>query len=155
VGVGFKSQIAQALKTRIELVTIANGYTLDVATVAYDKVRLNISDYANSELPAVQILDQEKKFKHEMSRSKSEWKFVLELCLRTTPSMGVVDQETLWDFEEDVVRSIMKVPNLGLPFLQHVKVIDSITDLHLQQPNYVAIIGIEILYYEPITRDNC
>jgi len=155
MGSGFKSQIAQKLIEKIGNVTIANGYSQDVKTVAFDKVKVNISDYADFELPAVQLIDQSKKYNHEFSRSKSEWRIALELCMRTTSTLGVVDQQTLWDLEEDIVRAIMEVPNLGLNFLQHVTLTDEITDLHLQEPNYIAIIGLEILYYEPITRDNC
>jgi hypothetical protein len=154
-GTGFKSQIAQKIVTAIEGVTIANGYTQDVQTVTFDKVKVNISDYADYQLPAVQIIDQSKIFEHQMSRSKSTWFLAVEICLRDTMALGEVDQQMLWDLQEDVMRSIMKEPQLGLGFVIHVKLVDEATDLHLQSPNYIAIIGLEILYYEPVTRDSC
>lgn len=154
-GTGFKSQIAQKLVAAIQDVSIANGYSQDVQTVTFDKVKVNISDYADYHLPAVQVIDQSKLFKHEMSRSKSTWFLAVEICLRDTQAIGEVDQQALWDLQEDVMRAIMADPKLGLSFVQHVKLVDEVTDLHLQEPNYIAIIGLEILYYEPITRDNC
>ena len=154
-GTGFKSQIAQKLVEAIETVSIANGYSQNVQTVAFDKVKLNISDYSDYQLPAVQVIDQSKLFEHQMSRSRSKWFVAVEICLRDTEAVGDVDQQSLWDLQEDVMRSIMKDPKLGLSFVQHVKLVDEITDLHLQTPNYIAIIGLEIMYYEPITRDTC
>lgn len=154
-GVGYKSQIAQKLVERIELVTIANGYTQDIKTVSFDKIKLNIADYNDTDLPAVQIIDQSKVFKHVRSTSESSWFVVIELCMRSTQELGVVDQQNMWDLQEDVMRSIMADPTLGLSFMFHVKLIDSVTDLHLQEPNYTATIGLEILYKEPITSDNC
>ncbi len=152
---GFKRQIADALVARIELVTTANLYTQDVKVVAFDKVKLNIADYANHELPAVQLIDLSALYEHQMSRSKTSWQIAVEICMRTTTALGVVEQGTLWDLQEDVVRSIMKVPNLGLNYVQHVKLLDALTDLHVLEPNYIATVGLEVLYYEPITRDNC
>lgn len=147
---GYKSQIADALKAAILTVTEANGYTQTIRTVEFDKVRLNISDYQDYELPAVQIIDLSKLFNHEQSRSRSSWFLALEICLRTTETIGVVEQKTLWDLEEDIVRAVMKYPKLGLNFLQHVTLVDELTDLHLQAPNYTATIGLEIKFYEPI-----
>ena len=155
MGTGFKSQIASALVSRIQLVTVANGFTQDVATVAFDKVKVAISDYKDYELPAVQVIDLAKNFVHEHSRSKSSWFVAVEIILRTTDTLGVVDQQSLWDLQEDVMRSIMAEPKLGLAFVIHTKLLDEVTDLHLQEPHYIATIGLEILYYEPITRDNC
>lgn len=155
MGTGFKSQIAEALKARIALVSIANGYTQDVKSITFDKVKLNIADYGDYELPAVQLIDLSKTFEHQMARSKSTWFVTVEMCMRTTETIGTVDQQSLWDFQEDVMRAIMGDPKLGLSFVIHTRLIDEVTDLHLQQPNYIANIGLEILYYEPITRDNC
>ena len=152
---GYKAQISEKIVAAIESVTIANGYSQDIKLVQFDKIRLNITDYQDFELPAVQIIDMSKLFNHEMSRSKSSWFLAIELCMRTTEQIGVVDQKALWDLEEDIMRSIMKTPKLGLNFVLHCKMVDSITDLHLQAPNYVSTLGIEIMYYEPITRDNC
>jgi|GEM_PF-3061567 len=148
---GFKSQIADALVARINLVTIANGYSLDVKTVKFDKVKLNIAEYHDTELPAVQIIDLSKIFKHQMSQSESRWVLAIEMVLRQTEGIGAVDQKALWDFEEDVMRSIMLKPRLDLSFVRHVLLIDSATDLHLQGEEYIATLGLEILYKEPVT----
>jgi len=155
MGTGYKSQIAQKLIERINLVKKANGYTQDIQTVRFDKVRLNLADYADYELPAVQIIDTTRVFTHEMSRSKSSWFLAIEMVMRTTENIGVVDQQALWDLEENVMRAIMEKPKLGLNFVIQVKLIDSVTDLHLQEPNYISTLGIEVVYYEPVTRDNC
>ena len=154
-GTGFKSQIGQAMVAAIKNVTTANGYSQDVVTVAFDKIRVAISDYADYELPAVQVIDLSKGFEHQFSRSKSSWLVAVEIIMRSTETVGVVDQQALWDLQENVMREIMKDPKLGLDFVLHVKLLDEVTDLHLQSPNYIATIGLEILYYEPVTRDNC
>ena len=148
---GYKSQISDALVSKIENVTIANGYTFDVKTVKFDKVRQNISSYADTELPAVQIIDLSKLFKHVRTKSDSRWILAIEMCMRSTNSIGVIDQKALWDFEEDVMRAIMDEPTLGLNFVVHVTLLDSVTDLHLQENEYIATLGIEILYKEIVT----
>lgn len=150
---GYKKQIADAIKTRIELVTIANGYSKDIKTVSYDTIRLNIQDYQDHELPAVQIIDINKLFTMSFSQSESSWFLALELCMRTTETIGVVKQGDLWDLMENVVRAIMEVPRLGLSFVRHVLPVDEITDLHLQEPNYIATIGLEIKFREPIIAE--
>ena len=155
MGIGLKSQMAAALKARIELVTIANGYTQNVKTVKFDKIKLNIQDYSDYELPAVQIIDLNKIYEQQMSRAKATWTLAIEICLRTTEQIGVVDQGTLWDFQDNVMRAIMAEPQLGLSFVIQCRPTDEVTDLHLQEPNYTAIIGLEILYYQPVTRDIC
>jgi len=155
MGIGLKAQIAQAVVARIQTVTKANGYTQDIKTVRFDRVRLNLADYSDYELPAVQIIDATKLFKLEMSRSKSAWFLAIELVMRTTENIGVVDQQALWDLEENVMRAIMATPQLGLSFVVQMTPVDSATDLHLQEPNYIATLGLEITYYEPVTRDNC
>jgi len=152
---GFKSDISKKLVAAIESVTVLNGYSQDIKLVQFDKIRLNITDYQDFELPAVQIIDMSKLFNHEMSRSKSSWFLAIELCMRTTEQIGVVDQLSLWDLEEDIMRAIMEDPKLSLNYVLHCKMVDSITDLHLQAPNYVSTLGIEIMYYEPVTRQNC
>ena len=154
-GVGYKAQISQALQNRVELVSKANGYSQDIKTVTWEKVRLNIQDYEDRELPAVQIIGTLKNFNHEMSRSKSVWYPVLEVCLRTTQTIGIVDQGILFDLTEDVIRAVMAEPKLGLPWVVMTRLVDELSGLHLQEPNYIATIGLEVMYYEPITRDNC
>lgn len=148
---GYKSQIAAALISKIENVTVANGYSLDVKTVKFDKVRLNIAEYTDNEIPAVQIIDLTRQFQHVRGKSDSRWILAVEMCLRSNNTIGVVDQNKLWDFEEDVMRAIMKDPTLGLPFMYHVKLLDSATDLHLQGAEYISTLGLEILYKEPVT----
>lgn len=152
---GWREQIGDALVAQISNVTVANFYSIDVKTVAFDDVKINIQDYKDYELPAVQIIDAYDRYNHEMSRSKTQWFLAVELCLRTTELIGEVSQKTLWNLKEDVVRAIMATPKLGLPWVIHCKLVDGMTDLHLQAPNYTATIGLEILFYEPITRDVC
>jgi hypothetical protein len=152
---GLKADIAAALVARIELVTTANGYSQDLKTVTFDKVKINILDYDDYELPAVQLIDLSALYSHEMSRSKTSWSIALEICMRTTQNLGTVSQVDLWNLQEDVVRAIMAEPNLGVTGVIHVRLLDAVTDLHMLEPNYIATVGLEVLYYEPITRDNC
>ena len=157
---GLKADIATALVGKIENVTVANGYSQDVKTVVFDKVRLNINDYADYQIPAIQIIDISTIFKHEQSRSKTSWFLALEILLRTTQVIGTVDQKSLWTLEEDVKRAVFQDPKLGLGPNPDIPIIaaflvDAQTDLHSQEPNYIATLGLEIRYYEPITRDNC
>lgn len=151
---GPKSQIAAALKAAIEGVTVANGYSRNVGVVRFDKVKLNISDYQDYELPAVQLIDLSANISHEMSRSKTSWFLTVEICMRSTVD-GIVEQDDLWDFQEEVIRAIMVNPKLGLNFVVNCTIVDNVTDLHLNEPNYIGGIGLEIVYYEPITRNDC
>ena len=152
---GYKTQIASKIKQSLQQVTVANGYSQDLRTITFDQIRLNISDYNDYEIPAIQIIDLSSNVNHEMTRSKTSWFLTLEICLRSTLTLGVINQEKLWDLQEDIIRAIMIDPRLGLNFVVSVKIIDSLTDLHFEQPNYIANIGLEIEYYEPITRLNC
>lgn len=152
---GLRSQILEKVKLQIEDVTIANGYTVDVKTVTFENIKVNIHEYQDWELPAVQIIDTAGLYKHEFSRSLTNWNFVTELCMRTTEVLGTVNQLSLLNFMEDVVRAVMAKPKLDLSFVQHVKLFDHQTDIHSIAPNYIAIIGWTAMFYEPITRDNC
>ena len=151
---GLRSQIADKLKEKIESVTVANGYNQDVGVVRFDSVVLNIAEYQDYELPAVQIIDLNAQINHEMSRSRTSWFLAIEMCMRSTVN-GIVNQQSLWDFQDDVIRAIMDDPKLGLNFVVQAQVIDKLTDLHMQEPNYIGTIGIEVIYYEPITRNSC
>jgi len=155
---GLKSTIADALVGKIDNVTVANGFTQDLITVVFDKVRLNISDYKDSELPAVQVIDVNTIYQHSQGRAEVNWFVVLEICMRTTNKLGLIDQRSLWDLEEDVKRAVFADPKLGLGpsntvSIKHVKLVDAQTDLHLVAPNYIATIGLDIQYFEPLVSD--
>jgi len=152
---GIREQIATKLKERIELVTTANGYTQDVQTVTFNDIRINVDEWKDWELPAVQIIDLAGIYQHEMSRSRTIWNVAIEVVLRTTETLGQVGQVDLWNLMEDVTRSVMAVPKLDLSFVQHVKLSDHQTDIHIVPPNHIGILGWQVWFYEPITRENC
>ena len=148
---GKRQEIADKLKERIELVTTANGYTQDVKTVTYDDIRINIDEWKDWELPAVQIIDLAGIYNHEISRSRTIWNLGIECIMRSTAS-GQIGQTDLWNFMEDVTRSVMANPKLDLSYVQHVKLSDHQTDIHTVAPNHIGILGWQVWFYEPMTR---
>lgn len=152
---GRKAEIADKLVAAIKKVTKDNGYTQDVKKVSFDQVKVNIADYADYELPAVQIIDITKVFTHLRGRSQSRWVLGIEICMRSHSTSGTVDQQALWNLEEDIIHEIFKTPQLELSYVIQAKLLDGATDLHLHGPEYIAIIGLEIEYYEQITPGVC
>jgi hypothetical protein len=137
-----RSQIAQAVLDRLDLVGEYNY-------IGGDKVRLQSSDFQDYELPACQIIDLGNPATHERSRAKRLWTLAIEIIMGPT-STEEPTQKKLWDLVEYTENTLFAVPNLGIPGVIHMHLIDSYTDLHIMGPFYTARIEIEVEFYQPL-----
>lgn len=137
-----RSKIADALMARLALVT-------ELKYRAFDIVRLQASDFADYEIPAVQIIDLAELVTHEQSRAKKEWNLVIEVIVGPTEAESV-SQQALWNLMQLIERTVWAVPNLGLSEVIHMKLLTTSTDLHLMAPFYLGRIELSVLYYQPL-----
>ena len=141
-----RSLIAEALKTRIETVR-------ELRYVAYDRIRLRMADFGDTELPAVQIIDvSDTRVEQQGARAKRSWFLEVEVIMRSTENL-VINQQDLWNLCESVERAIMREPTLGVKGVLHCLVNDLRTDLHLDDPLYFGIIELEVQYFQNQVRD--
>lgn len=145
--------VIQCMKSRIgdRLVEILNGVR-DVKTVTFDKVKLLASDFGETEIPAIQLIDVSQTGSHEQSRVKYVWLIALELVMKQTTDRSC-DQRSLWNLEYQVKRKLWASPNLGIPGVFHIQFVNAETDLHLLEPFYFARIFFEVHFYESLVRD--
>lgn len=137
-----RSKIADALMARLALVT-------ELKYRAFDVVRLQASDFADYEIPAVQIIDLAELNTHEMKRGKKDWNLVIEVIVGPTESEAV-SQQALWNLMQLIEETVWAVPNLGLTEVIHCKLLTTSTDLHLMAPFYLGRIEMSVMYYQPL-----
>ena len=121
--------------------------------VSYDEVRLAAADFADYELPAIQIIDLQETVIHEQSRKKAAWLLALEIIMKPT-ELDAVSQEDLWDFMHEIERKLWANPQLGVSGVIQLRYIGNQTDLHLLAPFYTGRMDVEVSYYEHLVR-NC
>lgn len=145
--------VVQCMKTRIadKIVEILKTVR-DVRTVTFDKVKLLASDFTETEIPAIQLIDVSQTGNHEQSRVKYMWLIALELTMKQTADKAC-DQRALWNLEYQVKRKLWTTPNLGVPGVVHMQFVNAETDLHLLEPFYFARIFFEVHFYESLVRD--
>ncbi len=114
------------------------------------RVRVNIEDWHDYELPAIQIYDAGDSAKHDRDYLTVDWLLNLELILKTT-QRGVVDQTTLYDFRKSVIRSIWNSRKLGLSQISSIEYRKNQTGLHVLEPYYWSTLQIMIRYREKIS----
>lgn len=151
---GFQAQfVIECMKTIIarRLVEILQGVR-DVKTVVFDKVKVLASDFDDTSLPAIQLIDVGQVGQHEQGRVKYTWTIALELVMKQTVDREV-SQRDLWNLEYQVKRKLWKNPNLKIPGVIDIKFVNAETDLHLLEPYYFARIYFEVTLYEAIVRD--
>lgn len=140
-----ESNIVDALVAKVSAVS-------QIKSVKFDEIKLAIEDFADHELPAVQIWDNGIIPKHERQRVLVDWSLSLELIMRTKVDM-VVNQKALFEKAREITLAIFEDPRLGLGSQGFVHLIYNgrITDLHLLQPNYIARIDVTARYYDALT----
>lgn len=157
-----KKLIVDAIKARLALITTYDAPVAFQAIVS-DKIRVNLSDWQDMEIPAVQIIDAGTLEIPERCRGAITWSVVVQICLRERNGFACT-QETMWLYEQAAKEAIMGQPDLGLtganalPYtaaIKHIMPTDRAADLHTYAPNYVVNLGFQVLYYEPMTRRNC
>lgn len=140
-----RTQIAEALRLKIASLP-------EIKSATFDRVRLQTSDFAEWEIPAVQLIDLQETVTHELRRAKKSWNVIVELIMGDT-SEKQYSQNDLWDLMEVVERSIFEKPNLQIAGVVHMKLIGTDTDLHLLSPFYLGRIELNIEYYQPLIGD--
>lgn len=143
-----RTEIAQAIAAKITTDLVPAS----IKTVITDKVRLTASDFQDWELPAVQLIDLGEVNQHEMRRGRKTWNLALEVVIGPTAE-DPVSQEELWDLMELLETTIWPVPQLGLTYVIHAKLLGSSTDLHLLDPYYVGRLDLTVDYYQPLVGD--
>jgi hypothetical protein len=118
---------------------------------SFDTVRLQASDFADYEIPAVQLIDLSELTTHEQRRAKKDWNLIIEVIIGPTPEVdGGVTQQELWDLMQLIEETVWAVPNFGLTEVIHAKLLATSTDLHLMQPFYLGRIEMSVMYYQPL-----
>lgn len=139
-----KSLIASAIKNILEADS-------RLKYVEFDKVKLSAADFADYELPAVQIFDLQETVIHEQSRKKASWILALEVIMKPT-ELDTVSQEDLWNLMHEIERKLWANPQLGVPGVVQLRYVGNQTDLHLLEPFYTARMDVEVSYYEHLVR---
>lgn len=140
-----KSQIATALVNKLDEVW-------DLKYIAFDRVKVLISDFNDTELPACQLFDLSETIEHQQNRILRRWQIALEVVMKQTQNR-YVDQQELWDLCYSIERRMWSVPNLGIPGVIHLVHLGTTTDLHMVEPYYTARILFEVQFYDNLVRD--
>lgn len=131
--------------------------------IVTDNIKMNLTDFKDAEIPAVQIIDVNTIELPERSRGNLSWQLVCQIVLKQTLDFACT-QKTMWLYEQMLKECIMNKPDLGLfaanalPYnaaMKHIIPTDRSSDLHMIGPYYVANVGFSVLYYEPLTRRTC
>lgn len=142
----FRSTIAAAIEARLALIP-------ELKYVNFDDVKLAATDFADYQIPAVQLIDLGDANSHEMRRVQKLWSIAIEVIVGPTTA-ETPEQTDLWDLMELVERTLFAVPNLGIPGVIHMHLVTTTTDLHFMKPFYVGRIEIAVQYYQPLV-DEC
>lgn len=118
--------------------------------ISFDQIKLLASDFNESEIPGVQIIDVGLTSIHEQVRAKKTWSLAIEIVLRSTDAEPA-SQTKLWDLENQVLRKIFSDPNLSIKGVISMDFKGSATDLHLLEPYYFSRLDIDIMFYEDLT----
>lgn len=140
-----KSRIAEALKN------ILLGMP-QLKYVAFDRVRLYVSDFRENEIPAAQFIDVAEQITHERNRVLRTWTISLEVIHKSTEN-EYISQQDMWNLEYQISRRIWANPNLSIPGVVHCRYVSNSTDLHLMEPFYLLRLDFDVLYYEHLVSD--
>lgn len=145
--------VFQSMKSKIAAEIINRCSTIArVKYVAFDKVKLLASDFNESQIPAIQLIDIGMTSQPEQSRASKSWQIALELLMRSD-QYREVSQQDLWNLENEVLRKVFANPQLGIPGVKDLVLLGSTTDLHLLEPYYYSRISIQVNFYEALVRD--
>lgn len=123
-----------------------------IKTINYELIRLNLSDFQEHELPAVQFYDEGEFYNHAQSRVKTDWNLTVELIMKQNVS-GLVNQVELFEKKFEVELQIGHNVRLGLENtgIIHVQYLSSVTDLHTFEPFYIARLLFNVQFYKEYT----
>ena len=130
-----------------------------LSLVNYENIRLASSGFKEFELPALQMIDGPNVRDPERSRDLNTWIITLELTMKNQ-YLDSVNQFLLFDRINDIISLIgqhtvldIQSDTKGESFLS-MRPLGEVTDLHSEQPFYIAEITVEVKYYTA-TRGAC
>jgi hypothetical protein len=134
--------------------------TLDwVKRVNYENILIGFSGFRDHEIPAIQIIDLTNIRDPENQRDLNTWILSVQLIMKQK-STDNVNQSVLFDRMNDMItlvgqNTVLKITpdNPGDSFLQ-IRPIAEVTDLHSENPFYLAEINLEAMFYTG-TRGGC
>jgi hypothetical protein len=142
-----RTEICQAIVTIL-------GTLVDIKTINYERIKLLASEFAEFELPVVQLIDLSEDSQHEKGRALKTWNLTLELVIGPITSTSYVpSQADLWDLLEKIEQKLWHDPKLGLNYVIQALLLGSATDLHMLAPLYTARLDFQVLYYQPLVAD--
>jgi hypothetical protein len=142
-----KTQILYALKDRLAIVKVANGWPVDVNEIFVDEIPMGL-DMQPHQLPAIIVMDDQDIFSHEHQALDCAWKIELQLVLEKCPDSKV----------HELARNVLKAIFAGHPttesnggFRFHpavtwVQLQAQHGDLHMIEANRMASIELVIHY---------
>jgi hypothetical protein len=141
-----RSKISDAILARLELVTEYNYRN-------FDTVKILASDFAEWELPGVQIIDLSEVVTHEKARARKDWSLAIEIVMGPTKEGAEPSQKDLWDLMELTEQTLWAVPNLGIPGVVHMILNGTATDLHLLPGLYTGRLDLTVRYYQTLVSE--
>lgn len=156
-GFGIEFKITQSMESKIyeALANILSELSF-VKIVNYEKIRLNLGEFAEHEIPAIQFYTGGSTYTHEQSRLNTQMLIDVELILKSSTA-GVVDQKELFEKTYAIERKIganvyLNLDNSGMIHL----IYNSTTyDLHSFEPFFISRMSFTALFYKGYTRDSC
>lgn len=140
-----KSRIADAIILKLQDVW-------ELKYFSFDRIRVLISDFQDTELPGCQVIDLSETIQHEQSRVLRRWQLAIEVVDKQSQDR-YVNQKDLWDLTYQIERKLWAEPNFGINGVLHAVHLGTTTDLHMTEPYYTARILLEIVYYDNLVRD--
>lgn len=148
--------VPQSKRREIAAVLLARVQALAaIKTATFEDVKLESGDFAERDLPAVQIYDSgEDPIIPENVQVRKSWQITVELILGPIVALDYQPtQGDIWDLLEYVERGIFNGPQLGIPKVIGMQLIRTYTDLHFMKPFYLGKIELQIDYYQGLVRD--
>jgi hypothetical protein len=142
-----RAEILEALATRLQSITTANGYSTDVKKVFWNDIPLGM-DLGDHEVPSILILDKECRVTHQFTDLELEWFFELQLI------HAQVSDTLMLDFSRDVVKCLYAnspvVESSSYlrfhPLVYDLQITSFYGDLHTIDANRFAIMEIIVFF---------
>jgi len=140
-----RSLILAAMKTQLTA-NITWAKIID-----WEKIRILTADFPEHELPCIQFYHVRTDYEPQQGRVQARMSINVEVCIKSSYNGGKVDQKTLFDYMDDILRAVGVKPNLGIAGVIHTKLMSDETDAHSLQPHYIGILNFEVLYLTTFT----
>jgi hypothetical protein len=138
--------ILDAFKARIETLSWPT-------TVAWERIRLTVSDFSEFEIPVVQMYVLRIDSAHQVQTLESTMSVVVEIVLKQSFDQSI-NARDIWEKVNDVKNVIGTNANLDVPGVFHCRMVSRETDLYSISPYYYGRLEFEVIFKEPYTR-NC